>query len=228
MTINRTPLALGLATTLLLGACAPVTSYTAAEAPRNLTLDTSTTRVDLRFAPGSAQLAPAEVAQLRRLAATGAIGSADRVTVAAEGPPYLAEQRVASVSDVLLHYGVVVSGAQLAYLPPNHAIVEVTRTLVTLPACPNWSKRSQPDYANAPSSNFGCATETNLGLMVANPTDLASARSLSPANGQPAAAAVQRYLTDKVMELPSETGASPLTAAASTSPAAAAPATGGP
>jgi pilus assembly protein CpaD len=227
MTINRTPLALGLATTLLLGACAPVTSYTAAEAPRNLTLDTSTTRVDLRFAPGSAQLAPAEAAQLRRLAASGAIGSADRVTVASAGPPYLAEQRVASVSAVLLNYGVVVSGAQLAAMPPNHAIIEVMRTLVTLPACPNWSKRSQPDYANAASSNFGCATETNLGLMVANPTDLASARTLGAAAGQPAAAAVQRYLTEKVTPLP--TGAAPTPFSAASSPTtAAAPASGSP
>lgn len=227
MTINRTPLVLGLATTLLLGACAPVTSYTDAEAPRNLTVNSSTTRVDLHFAPGSAQLSPAQAAQLNCLGASGSISAADRVTVATAGTPYLAEQRIASVSAVLLRYGIVVIGAQPSGMPPNHAVVEVTRTLVTLPACPNWSKRSQPDYANQPSSNFACASETNLGLMVANPTDLASARSLSPANGQPAAAAVQRYLTDKVMALPSEAGATPFTAAASASPGAA-PGTGGP
>jgi type IV pilus biogenesis protein CpaD/CtpE len=93
MTINRTPLALGLAATLLLGACAPVTSYTDAEAPRNLTTDSSTTRVDLHFAPGSAQLSPADAAKLRHLAAAGSIGAADRVTVASSGPPYLSSSR---------------------------------------------------------------------------------------------------------------------------------------
>jgi len=224
MKTNRTPLALGLATTLLLGACNPATVYTDAEAPRNLTLDTSTTRVDLHFAPGSAQLSPAEAGQLRRLAANGAIGAGDRVTVASAGTPYVAEQRVASVSAVLLGYGVVVTGAQLANVPPNHAIVEVTRTLVTLPPCPNWSKQSQPDDANAPSSNFGCASETNLGLMVANPTDLASARTMRGTAGQPAAAAIQRYLTDKVTPLPTAMGATPFSAAAS--PTTAAPTTG--
>jgi pilus assembly protein CpaD len=221
MNINRTPLALGLATTLLLGACNPATIYTDAEAPRNLTLDTSTTRVDLRFAPGSAQLTPAEVAQLRHLAASGAIAADDRVTVASAGTPYVAEQRVASVSAVLLGYGIVVSGAQLAAVPPNHAVVEVTRTLVTLPPCPNWSKLSQPDYANAPSSNFGCASETNLGLMVANPTDLASARTMRGTAGQPASAAVLRYLIDKVTPLPSAMGATPFSSAASPTTAAA-------
>lgn len=227
MTINRTPLALGLATALLLGACAPVTSYTDAEAPRNLTTDSATTRVDLHFAPGSAQLSPADAAKLRHLAAAGSIGVADRVTVASSGPPYVVQQRVSSVSATMLPYGIVVSGAQLADVPLNHAVVEVTRTLVTLPPCPNWSKRSQPDYANAPSSNFGCATETNLGLMVANPTDLANARTLGPAAGEPAAAAVQRYLTDKVTPLPSAAGATPFSAAAGTQTAAP-PTTGSP
>ena len=225
MTINRTPLALGLATTLLLGACAPITSYTNAEASRNVTLDTSTTRVDLHFAPGSAQLSPGDAARLRGLAATGAIGAADHVTVAAAGTPYLAEQRIGAVSSVLLHYGIVVTGAQLSNMPQNHALVEVMRTLVTLPPCPNWSKRPQPDYANQSSSNFACSTETNLGLMVANPSDLASARTLGPVAGQPATAAVQRYLADKVTPLPSSATASPFASAAGTATAAA-PTTG--
>jgi len=215
MTINRTPFALSLATMLLLGACAPVTSYTEAEAPRNLTVDSSTTRLDLRFLAGSAQLSPVEAAQLRRLAAKGSIGATDRVTVAAAGTPYLVQQRIGTVSALLVPYGIAVSGSQIANLPPNHAVVEVIRTLVTLPPCPNWSKKSQPDFENAPSSNFGCATETNLGLMVANPTDLALARADGPTAGQPAAAAVQRYLTDKVTPLPSAAGATPFSAAAS-------------
>lgn len=227
MTNKCIPLAWGLATALLLGACAPVTTYSAAEAPKNLVLDSSTVRVDLRFAPGSARLSATETAQLRRLAVTGAIGTGDRVTIGAAGNPALAGQRVASVSAVLLNYGIIAGGVQLADVAPNHAVVEVMRTMVTLPACPNWSKPSQPDFANAPSSNFACSTETNLGLMVANPTDLASARPLSGTPGQPAAAAVQRYLTDKVTPLPTANGATPFSAAASQTPSSA-PATGGP
>ena len=222
MTNNRTSLALGVVATLLLGACSPA-SYTDAEAPRNLVVDSSTTRVDVHFAPGSAVLTPAGTAALRRLAATGAIGSADRVMVAAAGHHLLADQRIGAVSAVLLPYGIVVTGTQISDVPPNRGVVEVIRTLVTLPACPNWSKRPQPDYANQPSSNFGCATETNLGQMVANPTDLASARTLSATPGQPAAAAVQRYLTDKVTPLPTASGATPFSAAASPGTANAAP-----
>ncbi|MGA8399147.1 MAG: CpaD family pilus assembly lipoprotein, partial [Stellaceae bacterium] len=178
-----------------------------------LKLDTATTQLDLRFAPGSASLAAIDASRLRRAAATGAINPSDRVTVGVAGAPYLAKQRFASVSALLLHYGIVpVAGAQDA--PPNHAIVAVQRTLVTLPPCPNWSKRPNSDFDNQPSSNFGCATETDLGMMVANPTDLASGLPLGPTAGQPAAAAVNRYLNDKV-ELPTANTALPVAAQSS-------------
>ena len=207
MNTNRSLLALTL--TFFVGACAPVTSYTEAEAPKRLKLDSATTQVDLRFTPGSAALSPFDAAHLRQLAASGGIGPSDRVTIAAAGGPDLARQRVASVAALLLRYGIVVMAAQLPDVAPNHAVIDVGRTLVTLPACPNWSKPSGSDFGNQPSSNFGCATETNLGLMVANPSDLASGLPAGGSAGHPAAAAVNRYLNDKV-ELPSVNTALPV------------------
>ena len=173
MNSNRSLLtsAVAMALTILIGACAPVTSYTDAEAPKRLKLDSATTQVDLRFAPGSAQLAAVDEACLRDLAARGEIAGSDRATIAALGGPALARQRVASVSSLLLHYGIVPVEEPVGGAAPNHAIIAVGRTLVTLPPCPNWSKRSGTDFGNQPSSNFGCATETNLGMMIANPSD---------------------------------------------------------
>ena len=204
---NRLIFALSLA--LIVGACVPVATYTDAEAPKRIKLDSSTAQFDLRFAPGSAALAPSEAARLQHLAGSGAIGPSDRVIVAAAGSPALANQRVASVAAVLLHYGVVVNAAPIGQAPANHASIEVTRTLVTLPPCPNWSKPSNPDFGNQPSSNFGCATETNLGMMVANPSDLAGGLPAGAAAGHPAASAVGRYLTDKVV-LPTANTALPI------------------
>jgi len=216
MNSNRRLLALALA--LCTCACAPVTTYTAAEAPKRLQLDSATTEVAVRFAPGTAVLAPADAERLRRMAASGAIGPADRITIAAAGPPRLAEQRVASVDAVLLRYGIVPSVQPSAETPPERAVLEATRTLVTLPPCPNWSKPSGVDFGNQPSSNFGCATETNLGLMVAHPTDLAGGLPVGAGDGLPAAAAVNRYLTDKVT-LPSANTALPIATQNSGTPA---------
>jgi pilus assembly protein CpaD len=207
MNTNRSLLVLTLA--LLVGACAPVTSYTDAEAPKRLKLDSTTTQVDLRFVPGTANLSPADAAQLRRLAASGGINPADRVTIQAAGGPDLAKQRVAAISSLLLNYSIVISAASVAKVPANQAHIEVSRTLVTLPACPNWSKPSGTDFGNQPSSNFGCATESNLGMMVANPSDLASGLPVGAPAGYPASAAVNRYLNDKV-QLPNPNTALPI------------------
>jgi pilus biogenesis lipoprotein CpaD len=78
------------------------------------------------------------------------------------------------------------------------------RYLVTLPACPDWSRQSGTDFANQPHSNFGCATQTNLGLMVAEPKDLVRGRSLAPADGVHQAEGIVRYRTGKVVELEEE------------------------
>ncbi|HWB47725.1 MAG TPA: CpaD family pilus assembly lipoprotein [Stellaceae bacterium] len=195
--MNRKHSFLAVALTILVGACAPVTTYTAAEAPKRLKLDSATSQVDLHFAPGSAVLPVGEAARLRQLAATGRIDSRDRVTVAVAGPPALAKARAGAVGTALLDYGIVPITAY-GDAPPNAAVVAITRTLVTLPPCPNWSKPSYADFGNHPSSNFGCASETNLGLMIAHPTDLASGLPVGGSAGQPAASGVNRYLNDKV------------------------------
>jgi pilus assembly protein CpaD len=216
MNTNRVILALGL--TLLVGACMPVTGYSEAEAPKHLKLDSATTQFDARFAPGGGALSPSDAVRLRQLASSGAIGPSDRVTVAVAGEPRLAEQRFASISSLLLHYGIVAIPQPVA-VSANHALIEVTRTLVTLPPCPNWSKPSASDFGNQPSSNFGCATETNLGMMVANPSDLASGLPAGAAAGQPSAAAVGRYLNDQVV-LPAANTALPIAVQSSTAPPA--------
>ena len=210
---------------VMLTACQPAPAeWTENEAPKQIGLDTAASRIDLRFASGSDRLLPADAKRLRDLAASGAIGPSDRVIVSGGGTARLAEARAGVVSAELLRYGIVTSGAHLTSVPADRVIVAVDRTLVTLPRCPNWSKPSDTDFTNSLGSYYGCATAVNLGRMVAYPTDLASGQPLGMADGTPAAAAVKRYLTDKVI-LPAPSNVGPIAAAAS---AAAAGGAGGP
>ncbi|MGH7115595.1 MAG: CpaD family pilus assembly lipoprotein, partial [Stellaceae bacterium] len=80
---------------------------------------------------------------------------------------------------------------------------------VTLPRCPNWSMKDAGDFTNAPTSNFGCATAVDLGLMVASPADLAGGRTLAAADGKPAVQAVDAYLDGKV-QLPTAPSLGPI------------------
>lgn len=204
--MKPTLLPLALPALVALAACQPgVAEYTKAQAPSNLIIDGAVSQREFRFLPGSDRLAWGEAARLKRLAAIGDIGRSDRVTVAAAGPPALAARRDAALAGVLLRRGVVARRVALADLPPDVAVVEIGRYAVELPPCPNWSKRPYSDFTNQPSSNFGCATETDLGLMVASPADLAGGLPLAPADGEPAVTAVGDYLQGKV-KAPSTSG----------------------
>ena len=209
---------------LALSACLPA-EYTEAEAPKNLTLDNASAHFTVRFAPGSGRLSPSEAGRLRAMAATGTLAPSDRVLVAAAGSPALAAARFDAISAELLPYRVVASPRQLAAVPANHAVIESERYLVTLPTCPNWSKFPSVRYTNTHSSNFGCAHVVNLGVSVANPADLVEGRPLAMADGQPAAAAVNRYRTDRV-QLPAAATVGPIAAPTAQAPGAAAGGTG--
>jgi pilus biogenesis lipoprotein CpaD len=212
---------------LALAACQPgAAEYTAAESPKRLALDNASAQIDLRFAPGSSRLLAGDAARLRAMAASGSLAPSDRVTVATSGGPALAAARFDAIAAELLRYRIVASARQLAKLPPNHAVIASERYLVSLPACPDWSKPSAGagDFTNSPASNHGCATSVNLGLIVASPADLVEGRPVALADGQPAAAAVNRYLNDQVI-LPAAAMLGPIEAAPP-APAPAAPAAG--
>ncbi len=207
MNFRRFPLAVP----LLFGLAACVAEYSKSEAPDQLRVDGAESRRELAFAAGSAYLPPGEVRKINQWVLGGSLRPADRVQIAAAGPPGLAERRAAAISSELLRYGIVATALPADIVPANRAIVSIGRYAVTLPDCPNWSQSPTYDFTNAQPSWYGCATASNLGLMVASPADLVSGRPFTGIDGQPAASAVQRYLTDKVKQPPAPT-ASPFAA----------------
>lgn len=58
------------------------------------------------------------------------------------------------------------------YVPAGTVRVVMTRTRATVPTCPKWSSDSDFNPNNGLSSNYGCATNSNLAAMIANPEDL--------------------------------------------------------
>lgn len=62
-------------------------------------------------------------------------------------------------------------------IPAGSARVVVSRAFASVPGCPDWTAKSDANYANATSRNFGCATSTNLAAMVANKEDLIHGQS---------------------------------------------------
>ncbi len=55
---------------------------------------------------------------------------------------------------------------------PGTARIVVTRSKASVPSCPDWSKSSDRNYNTANHSNYGCAMNSNIAAMVADPEDL--------------------------------------------------------
>jgi len=81
---------------------------------------------------------------------------------------------------------------------PGTVRVVVSRSRATVPDCPNWSEKSQPNFANRSMPNTGCAVNTNLAAMIANPEDLIHGREgSSVVDAKTSAKAVQSYRSAK-------------------------------
>jgi len=59
--------------------------------------------------------------------------------------------------------------------------------------CGNWSENLSVNYENRPSPNFGCATQHNLAVEVADPHDLVAPKTLESADALRSLAILDKY-----------------------------------
>ena len=67
-------------------------------------------------------------------------------------------------------------------IPPGSVRVVVSRASASVPGCPDWSRPSTPDFVGSTTSNYGCASNSALAAMVADPTDLVQGREAGAAS----------------------------------------------
>lgn len=177
--------------------------WSPAEAPHENTVNFVTLNHVVHFAPSSGVLSPGETVALRQFFTEIQLSYGDQVTI--ETPPQfgaaygdkLASQRGTVISGFVHKFNVGVEAnlrqSQRMVGHRDEASIVVGRYVVSTPACPDWTKPEGDDYTNTPTSNYGCATQTNLGLMVANPGDLVHGTATSTADGEYSARAIEQY-----------------------------------
>ena len=85
-----------------------------------------------------------------------------------------------AVNELAGRYGLIVSEVApttSGVLAPGQARVVITRSSASVPGCPDWSAQSDANYLNASSPGYGCAVNSNLAAMIANPEDLLEGQS---------------------------------------------------
>lgn len=70
---------------------------------------------------------------------------------------------------ILLSEGAPVTSGSV---DPGVSRIVVTRSDASVPNCPNWSVTTDLNYTNGIHPNFGCAVNSNVAAMIANPEDL--------------------------------------------------------
>ncbi|MEM6585012.1 MAG: CpaD family pilus assembly protein [Pseudomonadota bacterium] len=80
-----------------------------------------------------------------------------------------------AINELAGRYGLIVSDTApttTGFLQPGEARVVITRSSAEVLGCPDWSAKSDGNYLNATSPGYGCATNSNVAAMVADPQDL--------------------------------------------------------
>lgn len=91
--------------------------------------------------------------------------------------PMMSKATKDAVADLAKRHGILLSdGAPVTsgYVQPGNARVVITRSTASVPGCPDWSVTSEMNYNNATYPGYGCAVNSNMAAMVADPEDLVS------------------------------------------------------
>lgn len=153
---------------LLLGACSG-TPNRGLESVHQPVVGRTDYALDLDASGGA--LARGEAARLDGWLGTMRVGYGDRIAI--DGAP--APAASGEVAGVIARYGLLLADAApvtAAPIAPGTIRVVVSRMRAGVPGCPDWSRNLTNDFAGHTHSNFGCATNSNLAAMVANPADL--------------------------------------------------------
>jgi pilus assembly protein CpaD len=139
----------------------------------------------LDLAGGPEGVSGPELARLDAWFHSLGLGYGDRISV--DGP-YGAGRARADVGRVAAAYGLLLGdGAPVTpgAVRPDAIRVVVSRSVASVPDCPKWRNSEGP---SATSANYGCATNSNLAAMIADPNDLVLGQAGPPA-GDPTTAA---------------------------------------
>ena len=101
------------------------------------------------------------------------VGYGDRVAV--DDPVGSNGEARDAVASVVAGYGLLLSDEtppSAAPVAPGTVRIVVSRMRARVPNCNDWSRDSSVDYEQNTSSTYGCATNSNLAAMIANPQDL--------------------------------------------------------
>jgi pilus assembly protein CpaD len=155
---------------LALGGCGGMAGNRSLESVRQPVVERTNYVLDLNSGPGGMSLP-----EQRRLAGwfdAMKLRYGDRITI---DDPMKSGSNRAAVEAVAGRYGLLVGDqapVTTGLVNAGTVRVVVTRSSASVPGCPDWSAKSDTNFANATSPGFGCAINGNFATMTADPEHL--------------------------------------------------------
>ena len=123
------------------------------------------------------------------------LGYGDRISID-NGDGYASSDAAREVAAAAAKRGLLVADTAPTTpgaITPGNIRVVVTRSQASVPSCPDWSTTHENNYNSGNHSNHGCATNSNLAAMVADPEDLVRGRESNRLDRNSGKAAVNTY-----------------------------------
>lgn len=118
-------------------------------------------------------LAPGEAARVGGWFAAMRLSYGDKISV--DDPNGFGDRAYRDVSQQAAQFGIQLDStapATATPVPPGSVRVVVSRATASVPGCPDFTRYKGTDWDNNATSNFGCASNSNLAAMIADPMDL--------------------------------------------------------
>ena len=152
--------------------------------------------VEVEFPAPGAALQSADHALLDEFVAAYLSRGQKPITIVVGGSGLARRDFAAALQEAAIRHGLARSEV-LVGVDPAQSEELVTASFVSytaiVPECGYWSEESATNFENANSLNFGCATQLNLGLMLADPSDLLAPSPFDPRDGPRSAIVIDLY-----------------------------------
>ena len=120
----------------------------------------------------SSGLTVPEMARLAQWFETLDLGYGDHIAIDDPTASAAVREDVAAVAG---RFGLLLDRAApvtVGYINPGNVRVVVTRSTAYVPNCPNWAGNANGNLGNNTSAGYGCAVNSNLAAMIADPQHL--------------------------------------------------------
>ena len=182
-----------IAASLNLAGCGTLPTNTSLYSVHQPVVERTNYAIDL--ASDSSGIASADKVRLNDWFDALGLGYGDRISID-HGDGYASSDAARDVAAAVAKRGMMVvdtAPTTPGAIAQGNIRVVVTRSQASVPTCPDWSTTHENNYNAGTHSNHGCASNSNLAAMVADPEDLVRGRESGRLDRNSGKAAVNTY-----------------------------------